>query len=244
MPTAQEQFELLTQEIDRHLATEGFHRSGKHFLKLMPDKKVRWNIWPQRSKWTTTEQTKFTFEVYAEWKHRWARCEDWEPKTTWYGVIGNRIGYLMPQKKDTWWELAERTSVDFLSDQINGVMSSCALPFLKQFQTEHDIKNYLRAMPVNDYIHALAVLELDLMEKKSGSEIEEGVNRVRQLGKHGQIVVGGFIQIVSKVFKMFAKNEKARSEIEETFNQARPAEKSDYVEAAIQRVLKAYDYQS
>ncbi|HZV34177.1 MAG TPA: hypothetical protein VFB72_06325, partial [Verrucomicrobiae bacterium] len=114
---AQGKFELLMQGIEKFLASEGFHRSGKGFINSMPDGKVRWNIESQRTRYTTSEWTKFTFSVYAEWKHRQLRSEDWEPKSTWYGIVGNRIGYLMPKKEDTWWELDAGTSIDFLSDQ-------------------------------------------------------------------------------------------------------------------------------
>jgi signal transduction protein with GAF and PtsI domain len=79
------------------------------------------------------------------------------------------------------------------------------------------------------------------MEKKSCAEIEESINRVRRLGKRGEIFAGGILQSVLKALKMFAKDKKARSEIEETVNQARPTGGIDnVVEASIQRVLKAY----
>lgn len=241
MTPAQEKFELLTQEIDKFLSTQGFHRSGKHFLKSLPDKTVRWNIWSQRSKWTTAEETRFTFEVYAEWKHRWARCEDWEiRKGTWHGVVGNRIGLLMPKKEDSWWDLAEGASVDFLSDQINGVMSSCALPFLKRLQTEQDIKNYLRACPVDNYITALTILELDLMDGRPSSEIEESIDRARRLGRtSGQVIEDG-VQFVVKALRRFM-GRKARSEMEEIIDKGRPFGVSNgVVEAKIQRILQAY----
>jgi hypothetical protein len=241
MTPAQEKFELLTQEIDRFLLTQGFHRSGKHFLRGMPDKTVRWNIWSQRSKYTSAEQTKFTFNVWTEWKHLWARCEDWEvTKGTWHGVVGNRIGLLMPKKEDTWWELTEGTSIDFLSDQINGVMSTCVLPFLKRLQTEQDIKNYLRACPVDNYITALAILELDLMDGKPGPEIEEGISRARRLGRtSGQAIEDG-VQFVVKALKRFM-GRKARSEMEEIIDKGRPfGVSNEVVETKIQRILKAY----
>ena len=240
MTPAQERFESLMEEIDKFLSTMGFRRSGKHFLKQMADRNVRWNIWPQKSKWNTAERAEFTFEVYTEWKHHWARCADWEPKAAWYGVVGNRIGYLMPKKQDTWWELKEGASIAFLSDQINAVMSSCVLPFLNRFQTEQDIKNYLRACPVNSYIEALNILELDLMDGKRGAEIEESIRKARQLGRtSGQAIEAG-IQTVVKALKSFM-GKKSSSEMEESAHKDRPfGVSNEVVEAAIQRILKAY----
>jgi len=199
---AQEKFELLMQEIGKFFSVEGFRRSGKHFLKLMPDKKLRWNIWPQKSKWNTAEQVEFTFEVYVEWKHRPARSEEWEPKTTWYGAVGNRIGRLMPKNEDTWWQLAEGTSIDFLGDQINGVMSLCVLPFLKQFQTEQEIKNYFRALPIDNYPIALSMLEFDLTEKKPDSVVEESINTARRLGKSSGVYREVIEADIQRIFKV------------------------------------------
>src|SRR5206468_1732754 len=98
-----------------------------------------------------------------------------------------RIGFFMPKAEDTWWEINEDTSSSLLSAEINAVIWSCALPFLRQFETENDIKNYLRgatsaSMKLN-YPHALQMLEFDLMEYKSKTEIDKAVNRARFLGK-------------------------------------------------------------
>lgn len=207
MTPAQEKFELLMQEIEKFLVTQGFRRSGKCFRKRMPDGKVRWSIESQRSQYATAEQTTFTFWVHAQWKHRPAWYEDLEPKESWYGGAGGRIGDLMPKKQDTWWEITDRTSIECLSDQINAVFNSSVLPFLRQFQTEQAIKDYLRACANTsmrkNYPHALTILAFDLLEKKSQLEIEKSVENVRHLGKIyfvDKAVVEAAIQRVLKTY--------------------------------------------
>ena len=208
--TAQEKFELLMQEIEKFLSTEGFRRSGKCFRKQMPDGKVLWNIEPQKSRYNTAEEVKFTFWVHAKWKHRPAWYQDWEPKSTWYGGTGGRIGDLMPQKQDTWWEITDGTSIEFLSDQINAVFNSSVLPFLQQFQTEQEIKNYLRACS-NDsmrrnYPHALQMLAFDLLENKSKPEIEKSVENVRYLGKIYRVDKTVVEEAIQRVLKTYDNN--------------------------------------
>ena len=210
MTPAQEKFELLMQEIEKFLASEGFRRSGKSFRKRMPDGNVRWSIESQRSQYTTAEQTKFTFWVHAEWKHRPAWYEDWEPKKSWYGGAGGRIGDLMPKKQDTWWEITDRTSIEFLSDQINAVFNSSALPFLRQFQTEQEIKNYLRACS-NDsmrrnYPHALTMLAFDLLENKPPAEIEKSVDNIHRLGKIYRVDKTVVEEAIQRVLKTYGSN--------------------------------------
>jgi len=93
----------------------------------------------------------------------------------------------MPKSEDTWWDIDEKTSAPFLGAQIQAVLWSCALPFLRQFETEEDIKRYLRAATEGDmkhnYKHALTMLALDLLENKDQSRIDERIERARFLGK-------------------------------------------------------------
>jgi hypothetical protein len=186
MSLAQDHYEYVLQGVDTLLAAEGFRRSVRCFLKRLPAGGLRWSICFQKSRASTAESIKFTAEISAQWKRRPAHYEDYIPRTTWYGGAGNRIGYFMPKKEDTWWDIDGNTSASVLSAQINGVLVSGVLPFLRQFETEQDIVNHLRAaskeMRLN-YIHAITMLELDLRENKKRSEIEERISKVRFLGK-------------------------------------------------------------
>jgi hypothetical protein len=187
MSPVQEKYEAMMQESDSLLTSEGFRRSGQNFRKRLPGGNVRWSICFQKSRSSTADEIKFTFWIHAEWKQRPAYYEDWEPQTTWYGGAGNRIGYFMPRKEDTWWDIDEETSALSLNTQINGILSSCALPFLKQFQSETDIKSYLRGISDSEmrlnYPHAICMLSFDLLENKEGNEIEKSISKVKYLGK-------------------------------------------------------------
>ena len=187
MSPVQQKYEFIMDAVGEFLAVEGFTRSERCFHKLLPSAAVRWTLCSQKSRYSTSDKIKFTFEVAAEWKRRPASSEDWEACSTWYTGVGSRIGYLMPEKEDTWWSIDEVTSADSLRDQINAVLSSCVVPFLREFQTEQSIVDYLRARE-NDtmsrnYPHAITMLEFDLLDKKEKSEIEKRIKRIRLLGR-------------------------------------------------------------
>ena len=93
---------------------------------------------------------------------------------------------MMPKKEDTWWDIDESTPAEFLSDQFNAVLGSCVLPFLRRFQTEQNIRDYLKSLTGEmrlNYPHALTMLEFDLEEKKPAVEIQERLKKIRFLGK-------------------------------------------------------------
>lgn len=187
MPNAKEIFESTLNELGHFLTTEGFRRSGNHFRKRLPNGEVRWSIESQKSRHNTQLEGSFTFWIHAEWKHRPASYEDWEPKQAWYGGAGGRIGDLLPRKEDTWWDIGEKTSPQLLAAQLKTVFAAYALPFLRQFETEEDIRKHLRneangSMRQN-YPHALQMLNFDIRENKTSSEIEESVNTARRLGR-------------------------------------------------------------
>lgn len=187
MPNALEIAELALNEIDIFLTAEGFKRSGVNFRKRLPNGHVRWSIIFQKNRYNTAIEGSFTFWVHAEWKHRPAWYRDYEPKSTWYGGTGGRIGDLLPGNQDTWWEYNEKTSPQALANEIKEILTAYALPFLRRFESDEDIKKYLRDIADGDmkrnYPHSLTMLNLDILDNKSAAEIEERIKRARYLGK-------------------------------------------------------------
>jgi hypothetical protein len=187
MSPVQQTYELMTDEVGKFLASEDFHRSGTCFRRRLPDVPVRWSICFQKSRGSTAEHISFTANVAVEWKRRPAWYEDSEPLSAWYGGAGDRIGFFTSKKNDTWWTIERGTSAELLSNQFNAVLSSCVLPFLKRFQTEKDIENYLRAYADGkmrwNYGHAITMLAFDLQDKKGRLEIEKRIKKIRLLGR-------------------------------------------------------------
>jgi hypothetical protein len=173
-------------QAEHFLAQEAFRRSGTYLRRLLTNGQVRWSIWPVKHRRSTKDEISFTFEVAVEWKRRPIEWPD-IPQATWYTGVGQRIGFLMPKKEDTWWDINENTSAELLSDQFNAVLSKCVLPFLQKLCTEQDIRDYLKAAADHEmkrnYHHTITMLCFDLEEKKPLSEIRKRINRIRFLGK-------------------------------------------------------------
>jgi len=208
MSPVREKYEAMMQGIDTLLAAEGFRRSGQCFRKNLPEGGVRWSICAQKSRHSTRDFISFTFNVRAERKQRPAWYEDYVPHTTWYGGAGGRIGELMPEENDTWWDIDESTSVSSLSAQINGILSSYVLPFLKKFETEQQLDAYHRQLSDSrewrrNYPVAIDALAYDLVDKKDNAEIEKRINTVRHVGSINGVdktVVEATIERVLKTY--------------------------------------------
>jgi hypothetical protein len=213
MFTVQQKFEFVMDQSEKFLVQQGFSRTGKYIRKLPPGGQVRWSIWPQKHRRNTADEIRFTFEVAAEWKRRPVEWPD-IPKATWYMGVGQRIGFLMPKKEDTWWDIDENTSAEFLSDQFNAVLSNCVLPFFGKLRTEQDIKNYLIAAADGEmkrnYHHTIAMLGFDLEEKKPPSEIQKRVNRIRFLGKIHLVDKAAREAMIQRVLKAYEYTEPIR----------------------------------
>ncbi|NOS68812.1 MAG: DUF4304 domain-containing protein [Verrucomicrobia bacterium] len=208
MSVTQEKYETLMLEVDTLLKPEGFRRTGQNFRKRLPDGKVRWSIIFEKHRRSTEDEIRFTFYIGAEWNRRPADYEDYMPHTSWYGGAGDRIGYFMPKKEDTWWEIDEGTTAQILSAQIKAIIWSCALPFIRQFETEKDIEDYQRSFWDSpdwqkNYPTAIERLACVLRENRDSSEIAKRIDIVRRLGRSNGVskdVTEATIQRVLKTY--------------------------------------------
>ena len=206
MQNAKEAFETMLQDVALFLSDEGFKRIGSALRRKLPDGNVRWTIEFQKDRHNTDTECRFTLWVWPEWKRRPAYAEDWETKLTWYPGAGGRIGNLLPRQEDTWWEINAANPAPFIAAQIKSVLAAYALPFLRQFETEDDIRKYLRdatsGSMKRNYTHALQMLNFDILENKSPSEIEESINRARHLGKingvHKDVIEAAIQRVLNK----------------------------------------------
>jgi len=46
-----------------------------------------------------------------------------------------RIGFLMPQHRDHWWQIEVGTEADRLASEVVGVLVQCAIPWLRAHAT-------------------------------------------------------------------------------------------------------------
>ncbi|NOS72802.1 MAG: DUF4304 domain-containing protein [Verrucomicrobia bacterium] len=190
MKPAQSVFQKVMGEVEAFLTPLGFKRSGSDFQRMLADGKSCHSIFFQNSQSSTSETSKFTFEVFAVWKRRPAWYNDDIPHQKWYGVTGNRIGGLMPKKEDFWWTVNREEDIRQFGAQICNILSSYALPFLDQFVNEQQLEQIDRKWAFESrwllsYVQAVTRLNYDLIDKKPDSEIRKRIRRVWFAGRIG-----------------------------------------------------------
>jgi len=204
----QEKYELMMQEVDGLLAAESFRRSGQNFRKRLSEGKVRWSVCFQKNRYSTRDNIGFTINISAEWKRRPAWYQEHMPQTAWYGGAGDRIGFLMPEKNDKWWEMDAETSVASLAAEIRAALQSYVLPFFRRFESEQTLESHTRQLMVSpdwkrNYPIAIESLAYGLVDRVDAAEIEKRVANVRRTGRMNLVskdVIEATIQRVLKTY--------------------------------------------
>jgi len=114
----------------------------------------------------------------------------------------------MPKKEDTWWEIADETSAEVLSAEINEILISCVLPFLKQFQTEQHLDAYHKGLSDSpewkrNFPVAIDALSYALRDKRDDSEVEKRINNVRHVGKINGVDKAVIEATIERVLKTY-----------------------------------------
>ncbi len=128
------------------LKQAGFRRHGDNFSRKYGEALHVVNF--QRNKWNTKESGKFTLNVGAHFPSiatllfgkdpmpanpKEVRC-----------LLRVRVGLLMPDERDHWWDITPQTSADDFTQEMGAVCSSYIFPWLEQFKTVADTNWKLR----------------------------------------------------------------------------------------------------
>ncbi|HEX2073088.1 MAG TPA: DUF4304 domain-containing protein [Geodermatophilus sp.] len=136
MATAQDQYKrMLRQEIGPALRDLGMKGSSGNFVLPDPDQYLLVGFQGSRS--NTAEADRFTVNLAviskSAWKQGW---RPWwgKPSATVQGPVGTymRLGELMPQHDDVWWELTPGTDTATLAAEVVQAVQQFGLPRLLQ----------------------------------------------------------------------------------------------------------------
>jgi hypothetical protein len=111
----------------------GYKRQGKGWCRRVAD---GWLILsPQSSSSSTRDYLKFTFNLgaHSDLVARLSNETIDETKAPSESSchLRQRIGLVMPEHNDKWWGLADHHDLALLTVEVNGAISSFALPFLE-----------------------------------------------------------------------------------------------------------------
>lgn len=151
------------------LKADGFTRRGNHLFRDLGGTIQAFNF--QSSRWGSRDSGSFTVNlvVTSEWLYTcWiGRCLPANPATALF-PIQMRIGSLMPEQRDWWWEVSETTNLENLATEVANVLVNVGLPFLERFGTPEAMLQTVRESrglpgltpPMVTLVHAILAAQI------------------------------------------------------------------------------------
>jgi hypothetical protein len=127
------------------LRQTGFRRQGNHLHR--PSADLFHGIHFQAGKWATRSEGKFTINLvvtapflYQGWTGKPLPAN---PATALFPVQ-QRIGFLLPERRDHWWTVTVGDPIDELADDVTQGLLRYALPFFDEFHASSVLLERLR----------------------------------------------------------------------------------------------------
>lgn len=141
MPSTTTQSSQLVQEVialgpQPLLKALGFRKSGRHFFSTETDATCHINF--QSSQWNAPDRSIFTVNVWTylpaiALAHGDILIE--EPAKQRFGHCGIRLGFLLTECCDRWWEISSSADVPPTADEVRLAIEEFAIPYLRRAST-------------------------------------------------------------------------------------------------------------
>ena len=139
-------FKLLLDEVLAVLKPVGYRRQGSNFI--LREKDAIGLIGLQRSIFNSKSDVKFTANVGVMFE----KCiEPWcnsvsvvKRPSAMYLHVNERLGFLMPEHCDRWWEIRADTNASDLVNDFVPKVSEYAVPFVQRHLKVEDVLDMLR----------------------------------------------------------------------------------------------------
>ncbi|WP_426116475.1 DUF4304 domain-containing protein [Massilia sp. PWRC2] len=141
MPSTKNQSSQFVQEVialgpQPLLKSLGFRKAGRHFFRTETDATCHINF--QSSQWNASDRSKFTVNVWTylpaiALAHGDVVIE--EPVKRRFGHCGVRLGFLLPESSDLWWEISSSADVSQTADEVRSAIEQFAIPYLRKAST-------------------------------------------------------------------------------------------------------------
>ena len=129
---------MLKERVAPALRSMGFKGSGQHYHLPVPDHFALLGF--QKLRFGTRHDVMFTINLLACSHADWAALVEENPRYGPNPVLGahyeeplwsQRIGFLMPEPHDHWWQVLDDTDTDALADEVVGVLREYGVPALR-----------------------------------------------------------------------------------------------------------------
>jgi hypothetical protein len=137
-PTQSSQFvqEVIALGPQPLLKSLGFRKAGRHFFRTFADATCHINF--QSSQWNTPDRSRFTVNVWTYLPAIALANGDVvieDPAKRRFGHCGIRLGFLLPESSDRWWEISSSTDVPQTADEVRSAIEHYAIPYLQKAAT-------------------------------------------------------------------------------------------------------------
>jgi hypothetical protein len=142
MAKVQDEFSrMLRDEIAPALRRLGFKGSGRNYT--LPDPDFYLLLGFQGGRYNTADEVTFTVNLAVinkqEWEDGWECWWSKVPTATANHPVGQymRLGHLMPQKQDYWWEMTAGTSTPELVEEVVNAIHRYGIPEMLWVKETH-----------------------------------------------------------------------------------------------------------
>jgi hypothetical protein len=129
---------MLKERVAPALREMGFKGSGQHYHLPVPGHYALLGF--QKMRFGTRHDVMFTINLLACSHSEWAALVERKPHYGPKPILGahyeelvwtERIGFLMPEPDDHWWQVLDDTDTEALADEVIGVLREHGVPALR-----------------------------------------------------------------------------------------------------------------
>ena len=137
--------EVISEGTKQYLKENGFRKTGRCFYKSGDI--FIYVIDFQSSQYNDPTSAKFTINVnvvFPYFHEKWTNTPLPKNPSKAAAVISRRVGHLMNDNGDSWWEVSSETNAQELGMDIRKILSSSALPFLLEIDSVNKVLELVR----------------------------------------------------------------------------------------------------
>jgi hypothetical protein len=161
---------LVDAGLKRSLKENGYKKQSFTFRQFNTDHIKVVNV--QGSPWNSRDETKFTINlgVYFPGAIKFHDRVTVKEKPYEYDcLVHQRIGFLMPVKRDFWWSIVDKTDIAKLSNETIDVWRKYGQPWLKRYSDLNNARDFFMENGYN-FPFLAAVFSLALSDKFKAAE--------------------------------------------------------------------------
>ncbi len=118
------------------LKSLGFRKKGHHFFRASKD--ATCHVRFQSSQWNSPDRSSFTLNLWTYLPALAIANGEViivEPAKQIFAHCGTRIGHLLPQQEDYWWQISDPSEVPQIADEVRSAVEKYAIPYLEKAVT-------------------------------------------------------------------------------------------------------------